>query len=144
MADSTTTIDGELGANATQQIKGFAERAARLFNDRDELNEDIKAVFNEAKESGLDSKILRKAIMRVRKGLAQRRTEEEQIALYERAILELPLFADAGVSSEPKNPKGGDVGLKVETPAQKASRLLAEENPAFGPTETEQKLETVQ
>lgn len=48
-------MDGTTGA----RLKSFIERIERLEQDRDNVNEDIKAVYSEAKSIGFDAKIMR-------------------------------------------------------------------------------------
>lgn len=85
---------GEVFGQAAQaQARSLADRIIRLMDDRDAVNEDIREVFNEAGESGLDKKILRKAVSERRKmerDAAAYNSEAEQIDLYLAAIWQAP------------------------------------------------------
>lgn len=85
---------GSFGPAARDQVKAFAERISNLMNQKDEITADMTSVFNEAKDAGFDSKILRKAIKVIRTDPAARRSEEEQIETYVQAI-QPDFFAEA-------------------------------------------------
>jgi uncharacterized protein (UPF0335 family) len=69
------------------QLRAFFERVERMEQERDSINADIKEIFGEAKATGYDTKIMKRAI-RIRKIPANERMEQE-------ALLELYL-AEAG------------------------------------------------
>jgi uncharacterized protein (UPF0335 family) len=69
------------------QLRAFFERIERMEQERDAINADIKEIFGEAKATGYDTKIMKRAI-RLRKIPAAERMEQE-------ALLELYL-AEAG------------------------------------------------
>jgi uncharacterized protein (UPF0335 family) len=69
------------------QLRAFFERIERMEQERDAINADIKEIFGEAKATGYDTKIMKRAI-RLRKIPAAERLEQE-------ALLELYL-AEAG------------------------------------------------
>ncbi len=77
---------GVLGTQQKTQIKSFSERIINLLKERTELNENITEVFNEAKEAGFDSKIMRKAVKRVMTDASVLAAEEEMIDAYVEAI----------------------------------------------------------
>jgi uncharacterized protein (UPF0335 family) len=52
----------EIGDNSNGQLLAFIERIERLNEEKKSLGEDIKEVFAEAKSSGYDPKIMRKAL----------------------------------------------------------------------------------
>lgn len=83
-----------LGPAARDQLRTLADRIVNLLNDRDVVNEDIEAVFGEAKDGGFDTKVMRKAIRRIRADAAALKAEDEMIDLYVHAI-QPDLFADA-------------------------------------------------
>jgi uncharacterized protein (UPF0335 family) len=74
-----------LNGTAQTQLKSIIERVERLEQEKAEISEQIKEVFNEAKGNGFDVKVLRK-IVRIRKQDRAKRMEEE-------AILDLYLSA---------------------------------------------------
>jgi len=68
------------------RIRSFVERIENLDNELQELNEQKKEVFSEAKAEGLDVKIL-KEILKVRKQDKEERDERETLLdLYMRAM----------------------------------------------------------
>jgi uncharacterized protein (UPF0335 family) len=77
-----------------QQLKAFIERIERLEEEKAALTGDIRDVYNEAKATGFDVKVMRK-IIRMRKQEDHKRREEE-------AVLETYLAAlgmlDGGIS----------------------------------------------
>ena len=89
MADDAFATDmghaDVLNATAQTQLKSIIERVERLEQEKAEIAEQIKEVFNEAKGNGFDVKVLRK-IVRIRKQDRAKRMEEE-------AILDLYLSA---------------------------------------------------
>ena len=68
------------------RIRSFVERIENLDNELQELNEQKKEVFSEAKAEGLDVKIL-KEIIKLRKQDKEERDEHETLLyLYMRAM----------------------------------------------------------
>ena len=68
------------------RIRSFVERIENLDNELQELNDQKKEVFSEAKAEGLDVKIL-KEIIKVRKQDKEERDERETLLdLYMRAM----------------------------------------------------------
>lgn len=66
-------------------LRSLSDRIMVLLDQRDTVNGDIRVVFNEAKDAGFETKILRRAIAKKRKidkDEAAFRSEEEQIELY--------------------------------------------------------------
>lgn len=59
-------------------LKQIVERIERLENEKDELGEDIKDIYLEAKSKGYDTKILRQ-IIRLRKMNPEDRQEMEAL-----------------------------------------------------------------
>lgn len=86
---------GVLGATQKKQIGSFAERIARLIEERKEVTTSIAEVFNEASEAGFERKALRKAVKRVMADQEALKAEEELVDSYVEAIRELPLFKAA-------------------------------------------------
>jgi len=85
MADDASPHSDVLNGTAQTQLKSIIERVERLEQEKAEISEQIKEVFNEAKGNGFDVKVLRK-IIRIRKQDHAKRMEEE-------AILDLYLSA---------------------------------------------------
>lgn len=77
---------GVLSGDAAAQVKSLAVRVISLLDQRDEVNEDIREIFKEAKENGLDSKIMRKAIAEERKDQFALKAERDQVDMYRMAI----------------------------------------------------------
>lgn len=73
-------------AVAPDLLRSFVDRIERLNAERDELGEDVKAVYAEARGQGFDVKILRKVIALRKKDPAQRIEEAEIIDLYLAAL----------------------------------------------------------
>lgn len=85
-----------------KQLRALSERIMNLLDQRDAVNGDLREVFNEAKDSGFETKILRKAIAKKRKidkDKAAYESEEEQIAAYFAALYqpELPFEPESPV-----------------------------------------------
>lgn len=97
MAASTSATRG-----AKDLLKNFLERVERLEEEKKNLQEDIKSVYQEFKAQGFDTKALR-AIVRMRKQDSNERAEQEAILqTYMHALgmdLDQPLFAAVGAMS---------------------------------------------
>lgn len=88
--------DGVLGGNAQKQLRALTKRICGLEDQKAGTVSDLKAVYNEAKEAGFDTKILRKAVKRIRADAATRKAEEDMIVTYVNAIQpDLPFEAAA-------------------------------------------------
>ena len=74
-----------LGNAETGQLRAFVERIENLNVEKQTVSDDIKEVFAEAKGAGFDVKIIRKVI-------ARRKRDADQIA-EEEALLDLYLAA---------------------------------------------------
>lgn len=71
---------------AGERLKSFIERIERLEADAEEIKEDIKEVYSEAKGVGFDPKVMRE-IVKIRKADPDKRKEFEEILdLYKQAI----------------------------------------------------------
>jgi uncharacterized protein (UPF0335 family) len=68
------------------QIKAIVERVERLDAQIKDLNDDKADVFQEAKSTGLDVKILKRVISARRKDPAKLREEDEIFDLYMSAV----------------------------------------------------------
>lgn len=76
---------------AAQQLRAFIERVERLSEEKATIQQDITAVFAEAKSAGFDSKILRKVIAIRKKSEAERQEEASMLDLYLAALGMTPL-----------------------------------------------------
>ncbi len=71
---------------ASERLKSFIERIEHLEEEKKALSEDLKEVYAEAKAAGFDNKVMRQ-IVRLRKmDQADRREQEELLAVYMRAL----------------------------------------------------------
>lgn len=85
--DDTTTASTSVTAG---QLRAIVERVEKLNEEKSEISEQIKEVFEEAKGNGFDVKTLRK-IIRMRKKDANERAEEDaMLDLYLQALGMLP------------------------------------------------------
>lgn len=71
---------------AADQLKSFIERVERLEEEKKALSDDIKDVYNEAKGSGFDAKIMRKIVALRRMDHAERKEMESMMDLYLEAL----------------------------------------------------------
>lgn len=78
-------MSDNMGQSAQEHLKSTLARIERLEEDRKAVMADIKAVYDEAKAFGLDTKIIRKVVS-LRKMDREKRQEEE-------AVLDLYLSA---------------------------------------------------
>ncbi len=74
------------GNIAKDQLQSFVQRIERLEDEMKNLREDTKEVFDEAKASGFDTKILKTVIKLKRMDPEKRAQEEEMIKLYSEAL----------------------------------------------------------
>jgi uncharacterized protein (UPF0335 family) len=68
----------ELHVATRQQLKSIVERIERLEEEKAALTSDIRDVYNEAKATGFDTKVLRQ-VVRLRKQDSQQRKEMEAV-----------------------------------------------------------------
>lgn len=71
---------------AGERLKSFIERVERLETEKQAIAEDIKQVYDEAKSTGFDVKIIRKIVSDRKKDDNKRREETELYELYTAAI----------------------------------------------------------
>jgi uncharacterized protein (UPF0335 family) len=72
----------EAGHNVSGQLKSIVERIMNLMNDRDEVSNDIRDVFAEAKGAGYDLPALRSIVRAQREDAEKRRNREAMVDLY--------------------------------------------------------------
>ena len=80
-----TTGDGMNSTSAPEKLRKIIERWERLDNDAKAITEDKKAVMDEAKGEGFDTKVIRKVI-------ALRKLDKQKVS-EEQAVLDLYLSA---------------------------------------------------
>lgn len=82
----------EASAVARERLRSFVERIERLEEQKQEVSEDIRDVYGEAKAEGYDVKVMRQ-VVRLRKVDASQRQEEDAVRdLYLQALGMLPDF----------------------------------------------------
>ena len=75
-----------VGGIASDQLKTFVQRIERLDDEMMNLRQDTKEVFEEAKVSGFDVKILREVIKLKKIDPEKRAQHEEMLQLYAEAL----------------------------------------------------------
>lgn len=87
-----------MDTSAADRLRSFVERIERLESEKSSLCEDMADVYNEAKSTGFDVKILRKVISLRRKSQHELEEEEQLLTLYRMALAIAPLerLANAG------------------------------------------------
>lgn len=68
------------------QLRAYVERVERLETERQDIAENIKEVFAEAKANGFDTKIMRQLIKMRGMDPADRAEQESLLDLYMRAL----------------------------------------------------------
>jgi uncharacterized protein (UPF0335 family) len=89
MAKKKTEEAPGVGHNSdaiTGRLKSFVSRIERLNKDRDDVNEDIREVYGEAKSCGLSTKIIRTIVRERAMDADKRREENELLDLYRSAM----------------------------------------------------------
>jgi uncharacterized protein (UPF0335 family) len=76
---------GDNGVNGGQ-LRAFIERIERIAEIKAAATEDMKEVYEEAKSTGFDPKIMRKVVSMRRIDADKRRAEQEMIDLYLEAL----------------------------------------------------------
>lgn len=59
-------MDGDSGLINRDALRGYVQRVAKLHDERDDLNGDIREVYKEAKEAGFDTTVLREIVREYR------------------------------------------------------------------------------
>ena len=72
------TVEGGPAGFAVGQLRSFIERIERLEEEKKALTADIREIYNEAKGTGFDSKIMRQ-VVRLRKMDRSERMEQEAL-----------------------------------------------------------------
>jgi len=117
---------------AAGQLKSFVERLERVNAERDELADDLRDIYAEAKANGFDVKVLRHVI-KVRAQDADKRSEFETLAdLYLAALGMLPGSPVAAPSEPPTRARAPARAREDHSPD--AGKMVAE--PAITPIHT--------
>jgi uncharacterized protein (UPF0335 family) len=77
---------GDAGGIAADQLRSVIERIEMLNGDIDELKENVKDIYDEAKGNGFDVKVLRQIVRRRKLEKAEREEQDELLALSEAAV----------------------------------------------------------
>ena len=80
----------DVGGIAGAQLKSFFERIERLEDEKRALGEDVKEVYDEAKGSGFEPKIMRQIIKIRRMDKEEHDEQETLLDLYKRALSMVP------------------------------------------------------
>lgn len=75
---------------SAEHLRQFIERIERLTKEKEDIAEDIKQVFNEAKGNGFEPKIMREILKLRKKEVNELQEEEYLIDTYKRALGMLP------------------------------------------------------
>ncbi len=84
MADEAPNL-GDNSIDA-QKLKSFVERIERLESEKDELSEDIKEVYKEAKDAAFDKAMLKLVIKRRKMDPKVVEMQDEMLESYERSM----------------------------------------------------------
>lgn len=71
---------------AGDQLRSIIERIERLEEEKRELAEDVKSIYQEAKSNGFNANAIRKIVSLRKKDAKKRREEEAILELYMHAI----------------------------------------------------------
>ena len=82
-APDVTTVSQTVAA---QQLRAIIERIERLEQEKQELGDDIKEVYAEAKGNGFDTKAIRVIVALRRTDQAEREEAESILDLYKAAL----------------------------------------------------------
>ena len=75
-----------VGGIAAEALSQYVDRIERLEEEKKALSADIKQVYEEAKSTGFDIKIMRKIISMRKVAAHDRKEQEEILELYMRAL----------------------------------------------------------
>lgn len=71
---------------ASDRLRLLIERIERLAEEKQNLSDDIKDVYTEAKSAGFDTKAMKQIVRLRKKEKAEREAEEAMIELYKDAL----------------------------------------------------------
>lgn len=86
----------DVGGIASERLKSFIERIERLEEEKTAIQGDIKSVYDEAKSTGFETKIMKEIIKRRKKDRKTLQEEDALLDLYQRAL---------GMNSEGEDPE---------------------------------------
>ena len=109
-------MDGNAGGVINRDaLKSYVDRVAKLHDERDELNETIRAIYREAKEAGFDTTVLREIVREYRTDAEPRSSRYALLDAYRRA---LGMLADTPL---------GEAAMARETAAVERPKPFAEQ-----------------
>lgn len=73
-------------AIAAHHLRAIVERVERMNGEKDDLNADIKAIYDEARGNGFDVKIIKEVIRLRKKGRDERQEHDAVLSLYLTAL----------------------------------------------------------
>lgn len=76
----------ETGGIAAERLRSFVERIERLEAEKKDLGADIRTVYQEAKGTGFEPKIIRQVIKLRGKEIEERQEEQHLLDLYKTAL----------------------------------------------------------
>lgn len=71
---------------ASERLRLLIERIERLAEEKQNISDDIKDVYLEAKSAGFDTKAMKQIVRLRKKEKAEREAEEAMIELYKEAL----------------------------------------------------------
>ena len=84
--DENSKNNQETIQKGDNKLKSFIERLERLFEEKNNINFDIKEVFSEAKSMGYDPIIMRKILALRKMDLDERLEQETLLKTYKNAL----------------------------------------------------------
>lgn len=78
-----------MGSNSGAELRSFVERIEKIEAERDELSEDIRGIYKEAKQGGLNVKALRAVVRRRKQDADEAQALEDTIEMYRAALGDL-------------------------------------------------------
>lgn len=83
-----------IDSTSANQLRLFVEKIERLEEEKNEIQENIREVFSEAKATGFDVKVM-KQLVKIRKMKKEELAEQEELLdLYRHALGMLPSSSD--------------------------------------------------
>jgi uncharacterized protein (UPF0335 family) len=76
----------DVGGIASERLKSFIERIERLEEEKSGISGDIKSVYDEAKSTGFETKIMKEIIKRRKKDRKTLQEEDALLEVYQRAL----------------------------------------------------------
>lgn len=76
----------DVGGIAAEQLRSYIERIENLHEQRDGIASDVSEVFQQAKSTGFDTKIMREILRLRRMEKEDRREHDDLLDLYKQAL----------------------------------------------------------